>query len=147
MVLVQANAGDVLDKGSKSGLGRSPGGGHGNPLQFLPGESCGQRSLVGYSPWGYKVNISNQSHYIYHYIHCICVIKPRVSVIPHPLSVFHHTLYVWHNIQYACYHNNCLGHYTPIGITSHPGYLWHHIQYVCYHNTVFMKTQRLYRAS
>ena len=21
---------------------------------FLPGESCGQRSLVGYSPWSYK---------------------------------------------------------------------------------------------
>ena len=34
---------------------RSPGGGNGNPLQyFLPGESHGQRSLVGYSPWGRK---------------------------------------------------------------------------------------------
>ena len=36
-------------------LGRSPGGGHGNPLQ----DSClenshGQGSLVGYSPWGCK---------------------------------------------------------------------------------------------
>ena len=43
------NAGD-LD--SIPGLGRSPGGGHGNPLQY----SClknphGQRSLAGYSPW------------------------------------------------------------------------------------------------
>jgi len=42
------NAGDL---GSMLGLGRSPGGGHGNPLQY----SCldnlhGQRSLVGYSP-------------------------------------------------------------------------------------------------
>jgi len=27
-----ANAGDVRDKGSIPGLGRSPGGGHGNPL-------------------------------------------------------------------------------------------------------------------
>ena len=35
--------------------GRSPGRGHGNPLQyFWPGESHGQRSMVGYSPWGYK---------------------------------------------------------------------------------------------
>jgi len=25
-----------------------------NPLQFLPGESHGQRSLVGYNPWGHK---------------------------------------------------------------------------------------------
>ena len=23
-------------------------------LEFFPGESCGQRSLVGYSPWGCK---------------------------------------------------------------------------------------------
>jgi len=30
-----ANAGDVRDKGSISGSGRSPGGGHGNPLPFL----------------------------------------------------------------------------------------------------------------
>ena len=28
-----ANAGDVRDTGSIPGLGRSPGGGHGNPLQ------------------------------------------------------------------------------------------------------------------
>ena len=30
-----ANAGDVRDKGSILGSGRSPGGGHGNPLPFL----------------------------------------------------------------------------------------------------------------
>ena len=36
-------------------LGRSPGGGHGNPLQYSCLEnSHGQRSLVGYSPWGHK---------------------------------------------------------------------------------------------
>ena len=29
------NAGDVRDAGSIPGLGRSPGGGHGNPLQFF----------------------------------------------------------------------------------------------------------------
>ena len=38
MVLVvknpPANAGDVRDTASISGLGRSPGGGHGNPLQY-----------------------------------------------------------------------------------------------------------------
>ena len=39
------------------GSGKSPGGGHGNPLQgniLLPGESQGQRSLAGYSPQGRK---------------------------------------------------------------------------------------------
>ena len=29
-----ANAGDTSDEGSISGLGRSPGGGNGNPLQY-----------------------------------------------------------------------------------------------------------------
>ena len=49
------SASNVGDLGSIPGLGRSPGGGHGNPLQC----SClnnhhGQRSLEGYSPWGHK---------------------------------------------------------------------------------------------
>ena len=36
-------------------LGRSPGGGHGNPLQYSCLENPhGQRSLVGYSPGGHK---------------------------------------------------------------------------------------------
>jgi len=43
------NAGDL---GSIPGLGRSLGEGNGNPPVFLPGESHGQRSLVGYSPLG-----------------------------------------------------------------------------------------------
>ena len=57
MVLVvknlPANAGDVRDADSIPGLGRSPGGGNGKPPPvFLPGESHGQRSLLGYSPKG-----------------------------------------------------------------------------------------------
>ena len=37
------------------GLGRSPGGGHGNPLQYSCLENPhGLRSLAGYSPWGCK---------------------------------------------------------------------------------------------
>ena len=41
--------------GSILGLGRSPGGGHGNPFQYSCLENPhGQRSLVGYSPWGHK---------------------------------------------------------------------------------------------
>ena len=40
------------DPGSIPGSGRSPGGGHGNPLQY----SCLENSmdLLGYSPWGHK---------------------------------------------------------------------------------------------
>ena len=37
------------------GLGRSPGGGHGNPLQYSCLENPhGQRSLGSYSLWGHK---------------------------------------------------------------------------------------------
>ena len=36
-----ANAGDVRDMGSVPGLGRSPGGGNGNPLQY----SCLENSM------------------------------------------------------------------------------------------------------
>ena len=51
-----ANAGGIRDAGSIPGSGRSPEGGRARqptPV-FLPGESHGQRSLVGYSPWGCK---------------------------------------------------------------------------------------------
>ena len=48
-----ANAGGIRDADSVPGSERSPGEGHDNPFQ----DSClenpiGQRSLVGYSPWG-----------------------------------------------------------------------------------------------
>ena len=41
---------DVGDLGSISGLGRSPGGGHGNPLQY----SCLENPHGQRSPWGHK---------------------------------------------------------------------------------------------
>ena len=41
------------DPGLIPGSGRSPGGGNGTPLQYFCLENPhGQRSLVGYSPWG-----------------------------------------------------------------------------------------------
>ena len=48
-----ATAGNVRDASSIPGSGRCPGGGHGNPLQYSCLENPhGQRSLLGYSPWG-----------------------------------------------------------------------------------------------
>ena len=50
-----ANAGDIRHMGLIPGSGRSPGGGHGNPLQYPCLENPpGQRSLAGYSPQGCK---------------------------------------------------------------------------------------------
>jgi len=45
-----ANAVDLRDVGLIPGSGRSLEGGHGNLPAFLPGESHGQRRLVGYGP-------------------------------------------------------------------------------------------------
>ena len=51
---------NARDAGSGPWSGRYPGGGNGNPFQY----SClGQRSLVGYSPWGFKeLDITEHSH-------------------------------------------------------------------------------------
>ena len=46
--------------GSIPGLGRSPGEGNGNSRVFLPGESHGQRSLAGSSPWGRKESYTTE---------------------------------------------------------------------------------------
>ena len=46
---------DAGGLGSITRLGRSPGGGHGDPLQYsCPEKPHGQRSLAGYSPWNCK---------------------------------------------------------------------------------------------
>ena len=45
-----ANVGDIRDIGSIPGLGRSPGGEQGNPLQY----SCLENSMDRGSPWGHK---------------------------------------------------------------------------------------------
>ena len=50
-----ANEGDATDACSIPGLGRSPGAWHDNWLQYSCLENPhGQRSLMGYSPWGHK---------------------------------------------------------------------------------------------
>ena len=48
-----AKTGDTRDAGSIPGSGRSPREGNGIPI-FFPGKCHGQKSLVGYSPWGCK---------------------------------------------------------------------------------------------
>ena len=68
---------NVGDLGSIPGLGKSPEGGHGNPLQYSCLENPhGQRSLASYSPWGHKEldrtkwlsthSCSNQNSMVWH---------------------------------------------------------------------------------
>ena len=65
-----AKAGDIRNTGSVPGSGRSPGGGmallwhnNGTPL-FLPGESHGQGSLLGYSPKDHKESDMTDETYL-----------------------------------------------------------------------------------
>ena len=71
MVLVVKNlpdsAGDIRDIGLIPGSRRSPGEGifwrrEPTPV-FLPGESHGQRSLAGYSPWDHKESHATEATY------------------------------------------------------------------------------------
>ena len=69
-----ASAADVRAVGSIPGLGRSPEGGHGNPLQCSCLENPHrQRSLAGYSPWGRKEwDVTAQAH-----THVLTTLTPR----------------------------------------------------------------------
>ena len=59
------NAGEL---GLIPGLRRSPGGGHGNPLQYSCLEN-GQSNQTGYSPWGCKeLDVSEQLNTAHIYI-------------------------------------------------------------------------------
>ena len=65
-----ANAGDSRDTSSIPGLGRSPGGGNDNPLQYSCLEnSMDRRSLVGYSPWGQKESDMTEHMPCFIYLH------------------------------------------------------------------------------
>ena len=58
----KGSACNVGDPGSIPGLGRSPGGGQGNTLQYSCLENPhGQRSLVGYSPLGPRVRHNSET--------------------------------------------------------------------------------------
>ena len=48
------NTGDMVDVGLTPGLGRSPQGGNGTPLEYSCQENPMDRSLAGYSPEGHK---------------------------------------------------------------------------------------------
>ena len=53
--VVKALTTNARNVGYIPGLGRAPGEGNGNPLQYsLPRNSHGQRTLAGCSPWGRK---------------------------------------------------------------------------------------------
>ena len=65
----KGSACNVGDLGLIPGLGRTPGEGHGNPLQYsCPENPHGQRTLAGYSPWGYKESDMTKQLSTAHYL-------------------------------------------------------------------------------
>ena len=59
-----ANAGDTRETGLIPALGRSPGGGHGNPLQYSCLENpMNLRSLRDYGPQGYTESDMTEATY------------------------------------------------------------------------------------
>ena len=75
-----ANAGDIRDQDSIPGSGRSPGGGAWQPTPvFLPGESHGQRSLTGYSPWGHKASDTKRLTHTHTHTHTRVYRSSRVD--------------------------------------------------------------------
>ena len=58
-----ANAGDIRDVGSIPGLGISPGGGHGNPLQYSCLEnSMGRGAWQARSLWVAELDTTEHTH-------------------------------------------------------------------------------------
>ena len=68
----KASACNVGDPGLIPGLGRSPGEGNGNPLQYFCLEIHGQRSLVDYSPWPRKESDTTEKlHFLSFFSFCL----------------------------------------------------------------------------
>ena len=69
--ILKRSACNVGNLGSAPGLGRSPGGGHGNPLQYSCLENPhGQRGLMGYSPRGFKESDTTKHKYSLYNFYC-----------------------------------------------------------------------------
>ena len=75
----KASVYNVGDPGSVPWLGRSPGEGNGNPLQYYClKKSHVQRSLIGYSPWGLKESDTTER---FHFSLC-CAKAFKLNQVP-----------------------------------------------------------------
>ena len=81
-----ANEGDAKDAGFIPGLRRSPEEGNGNTPVLLPGKFHGQKSLVGYSPWGCKESDMTEcsthtcTHTHTHTHTCVCIHRKKKKI-------------------------------------------------------------------
>ena len=90
--LQSANAGKAGNTDLLPALGKSLGGGNGNPLQYsCLGNPMDQRNLVGYSPWGHKesdmterLNNSSNLHLRNYHLSSFPFPEPSVSGLKRP---------------------------------------------------------------
>ena len=76
-----ANAGDARDVGFIPGLGRIPGKGNGNPLQYSCLEDSMDRgALFGYSPWGHKESDTTENTHTHTHTHTHRANKPPAAM-------------------------------------------------------------------
>ena len=109
MVLViknpPSNAGDLRDAGLIPGSRRSPGGGHGKPLQYSCLEKpMDRQSLAGYSPWGCKELDTTEA--TWHVLGCEAPVQPWESLLycgggRGTLRV-NRSPFVWQGFQLGC---------------------------------------------
>ena len=99
---VKASAYNVGDRGSIPGLGRSPGEGNGNPLQyFCPENPIDGGNLVGYRPWGHKELEMTEwlfSHYrgcLFNLLIASFIVKKLLSLIRSHLFIFAFISLLW----------------------------------------------------
>ena len=99
-----ANAGDIRDVGLIPGLGRSPGGGHGNPLQYCCLEN--PRDRGAWQVAVHRVTKSNLARM--HTYTCMCI-HTYNSYIYHTVLLFIIKLvFMQHFAVYKHFHPHCL---------------------------------------
>ena len=86
-----ANAGEIRDADLIPGLGRSPGGGHDNPLWYSclenPKDGGAWQVTVLLGDFHYSIFQINSSFCIIHSpIHCLFIGFPSVSTVKNPLA-------------------------------------------------------------
>ena len=110
-----ANAGDRRDVGSTPGLGRPPGGGHGNPVQYSCLENPGMNDVLlcyKYLPWTDEPGglWSTGSHRVRHDCSDLACthVSPSLPIYPslsHPLPLVH--LYPFFKLEDNCFMMLC----------------------------------------
>ena len=76
--------------------------------------------------------LCHHTHYIWHRVHCICVITSTVLMISHQLYFWDHIRYnAWHHIHCIRHDSHWICVITPArSMILLPIYVWHHTHYV-----------------